>query len=85
MKEMNLLIWLTQLGLSVAAPLIGFVFLAVWLHHSFGWGMWVIWAGILLGISSAISGFRSCLKAMELMCRDRKHQDPPAVSFNEHK
>ena len=85
MKKMNLLIWLTQLGLSVAFPLIGFVFLAVWLHHGFGWGMWVIWAGILLGISSAVSGFRSSLKAMELMCEDNQNQDPPAVSFNEHK
>ena len=30
MKDLPLLVWLTQLGLSVAAPLAGFVLLAVW-------------------------------------------------------
>lgn len=85
MKDMNLLIWLTQLGLSVALPLVGFIFLAVWLHHSFAWGTWIIWVGILVGICSAISGFRNSLKAMELMGKDNKKQDPPPVSFNEHK
>ena len=29
MKDLPLLVWLTQLGLSVAAPLAGFVLLAV--------------------------------------------------------
>ena len=32
MKQYQLLIWLTQLGLSVALPLAGFVLLGVWLH-----------------------------------------------------
>jgi len=29
MKNVNLLIWLTQLGLSVAIPLAGFIFLGI--------------------------------------------------------
>ena len=84
MKEMNLLIWLTQLGLSVALPLVGFVFLAVWLYRELGWGVWVIPVGLLLGLVSAVNGFRNSLKAMELMSKSKK-QDPPPVSFNEHK
>ena len=44
MKDLSLLIWLTQLGFSVAFPLAGFILLGVWLHDRFGWGQWVIWA-----------------------------------------
>ena len=32
MKTVSLLPWLTQLGLSVALPLAGFIFLALWLR-----------------------------------------------------
>lgn len=85
MKEMNLLIWLTQLGLSVALPLAGFLFWALWLHRSYGWGIWVIPVGLVFGLVSAVNGFRSSLKAMEQMTKDRKKPEPPPVSFNEHK
>lgn len=85
MKEMNLLIWLTQLGLSVGLPLAGFVLLAVWLHRACGWGVWVIPAGLIIGLISAVSGFRGSLQAMEIMAKSKKKQDPPPVSFNEHK
>ena len=84
MKNVNLLIWLTQLGLSVAAPLGGFVLLAVWLRQRFDWGVWVIIAGIVLGVICAISGMRSSLQAMERMAKDEKEDLPPPVSFNDH-
>ncbi len=83
MKNLNLLVWLTQLGLSVALPLLGFILLAVWLHNDHGWGSWVIWVGVVLGIVCAIDGLRVSLKAMERASRDKKEQDPP-VSFNDH-
>ena len=83
MKDLSLLVWLTQLGLSVALPLAGFVLLALWLRNSWGWGDWVIWAGVGLGIVCAIDGFRVSLKVMERLSRDKK-KDPPPVSFNEH-
>ena len=84
MKDLTLLVWLTQLGLSVALPLAGFVLLAVWLRGAFNWGNWVIWAGLALGISGAVNGFRHSLKAMERMSRDKKKPGPPPVSFNDH-
>ena len=85
MKELSLLVWLTQLGLSVAFPLAGFVLLAVWLRSAFGWGNWVIWTGLLLGLGGAVNGFRHSLKAMELLSRDKKRKkDPPSLAFNEH-
>lgn len=84
MKELNLLIWLTQLGLSVAVPLAGFILLAVWLHNTWGWGKWVIVAGVILGIASAISSFRSTMGILNRMAKDKKEAQDPGLSFNEH-
>ena len=85
MKNLNLIVWLTQLGLSVAFPLAGFILLAVWLRSSFGWGDWVIWVGLILGLTGAVNGFRQSQKAMELQSRGKKKKkDPPPVVFNEH-
>lgn len=84
MKNLSLLVWLTQLGLSVALPLAGFILLGVWLNKSCGWGDWALWAGVLLGGISAIDGFRNSLKAMERMAKDDHKEEPPAVYFNDH-
>ena len=84
MREFNLLIWLTQLGLSVAMPLIGFSFLGIWLNRSCGLGMWVVWVCLVLGFVSAINGFRSSLQAMKLMSKDKNSDKPAPVSFNDH-
>lgn len=83
MKNAKLLIWLTQLGLSVAVPPVGFIALAVWLRDSCGWGGWVIWAGIILGVFSAVEGLRASIKAMELISKDKK-KGPPPISYNDH-
>lgn len=83
MKDLKLLVWLTQLGLSVACPLAGFVFLGVWLHRSCGWGVWTVWAGLVLGLICAVNGFRDSLKVMEMISKNKK-DEPPPVSFNEH-
>lgn len=84
MKDLKMLVWLTQLGLSTALPLAGFVLLGVWLHQGRGWGIWTVWAGLVIGLICAVTGFRDSLKVMELMSGDKK-KDPPPVSFNEHK
>lgn len=83
-KDLNMLIWLTQLGLSVAVPLALFVLLGIWLHTSLGWGVWTIPVGLVLGLICAVQGFRDSLKAMELMSKNKKKQEPPPVSFNDH-
>lgn len=84
MNDLHLLIWIGQLGLSVVVPLGGFILLAIWLRSHFGWGIWVIWVGVILGVVNAILGFRDSLKAMEKMAPKQKKQDPPVISFNEH-
>lgn len=83
MKDLHLLVWLTQLGLSVVLPLVGFILLALWLQDRLAWGSWVVIAGVALGIICAADGFRTSLKAMQAMSKDKK-QAPPTVSFNDH-
>ena len=85
MKNLNMLVWLTQLGLSVAGPLAGFILLAVWLRQQFDLGIWVLILGLIFGISGAIDGFRVSIKAMEQMSKDKPEKaDLPPVSFNDH-
>lgn len=86
MKHLSMIVWLTQLGFSVAFPLAGFILLAVWLQDRFQLGPWVLVAGIILGIAGAIDGLRYSLKAMEIMAKKSRDQDqdPPPVSFNSH-
>ena len=83
MKDLTLLIWLTQLGMSTALPLAFFTILGIWLHKDLGWSIWTVWAGLCIGLCCAVTGFRDSLKAMERMSRNKKN-DPPPVSFNEH-
>ncbi len=83
MKDLQLLVWLTQLGISVAVPLGAFTWLGVWLRQRFDLGVWVLLAGIFVGVVCAIDGLRSSLKAMERMTKN-KNEEPPPVSFNDH-
>lgn len=84
MKNISLIVWLTQLGFSIAFPLAGFILLAVWLRSRFDLGIWVLIVGIILGIIGAIDGLRSSLKAMERLSKNNSESDPPPVSFNDH-
>ncbi len=81
MKNVSLLVWMTQLALSTAVPLAGFVLLGVWLHNRFGWGIWVIILFTILGLICGVQGFRSSLRSMEQLARDETN---PPVSFNDH-
>lgn len=78
-----MLIWLTQLGLSVALPPAVFTLLAVWLNRSLGWGPWVIWVGVILGCVCSVQGLLDSLKLMAKMSKEKK-KGPPPVSFNDH-
>lgn len=83
MKDLSLLTWLTQLGLTVALPLGGFICLAVWLRDRFDLGDWVLWIGIVLGVVFALDGLRVSLKTLSRFTGKEK-KEPPTVSFNEH-
>ncbi len=83
MKDLQLLTWLTQLGLSTAVPLCGFVLLAVWLRNRFGLGLWVIFVGIGLGLLFAIDGFCRSLKLLSNISKSKEKKNPP-ISYGEH-
>lgn len=82
MKNVNLLIWVTQLGISVAVPPAVFIFLAVWLRNKFSWGSWVLVVGVILGVICAAEGFLSSLKAMRRL--EGEKEDKPPLAFNDH-
>ncbi len=83
MKDLSLLVWLSQLGLSVALPPVALIWLAVFLRNHFGWGQWVLWVGIALGIYCAVVGFISALRSLSLLTKDKKPKNE-TISFNEH-
>lgn len=85
MKNLSLLTWLTQLGLSVALPLGGMILLAVWLNDRFSLGTWVIWVGAALGLIFAVQGLRANLKALSTLAAGSNREEAPPVSFNDHK
>lgn len=85
MKNLHLLIWLTQLGLSTAGPLVCFAWLAVWLRNRYDLGLWVVLLGIGLGIYGAVDGLRSSLRTLEKLSRkEQKSEDKPSLSYNDH-
>jgi len=85
MKEFNMLIWLTQLGISVTVPLIVFTLLGLWLRERFNLGVWIILCSCALGFICAVRGFCESLKMMEQMDKNSsRKKDPPPVSFNDH-
>lgn len=83
MKNLHLIVWLTQLGLSTAVPLVGFIWLAVWLRDRYDLGLWVVFVGIGLGVYSAIDGLRNSLRTMEKLSR-KEDGDKLPPSFNDH-
>ena len=84
LKELSLLVWLTQLGLSVAFPLAGFILGAVWLRSTFDLGIWIVFAGIFIGMYCAIHGFVQSMKILSEMHNRKKKKDASAVFFNDH-
>lgn len=85
MKGMNMLIWLTQLGISVIAPMGVFAWLGFWLRSKFELGVWVVLLFCALGFLCAGSSFRQSLRMMEQMDKhSTRKQEPPPVSFNNH-
>ena len=84
-KEFNMLVWLTQLGISTAVPLAMCTLGAVWLRSRFDLGPWILFVGIGLGFYLAVDGFRTSLKAMDRMHRTgNRDKEAPPLSFNDH-
>ena len=83
MKILELILWVTQFGLSVMLPPCFFLFLAHWLQTAHGWGMWTSWAGGVLGLLISVSTARANWKSMKKAAGLDSGKEPP-VSFNGH-
>lgn len=81
---MKILVFVTQLGLSVALPLAGFIWLVLWLREVWQLGNWVIWAGVIVGMICAVDGLRNTLRVMERLSREKKPEKDSTVSFHDH-
>ncbi len=81
---MKMLVFITQVGLSVALPLAGFIWLALWLREQWSLGSWVLWAGIIVGMICAADGLRNTLRVMERLSQDKKRERGSTVSFQDH-
>ena len=69
MKNLSLLVWFTQLAVSVAVPLGGAIWLSVWLYNKYRLGIWVIILGVIFGLIWAFDGLKTSLKAMEQLAK----------------
>lgn len=84
MKFLNLLLWVTQFGVSILFPLCFFLMLAAWLQNKFGLGMWVYVVFGILGLMTTVSTVRSCLRSLLKAAEEVSSQTPPPVAFNDH-
>lgn len=84
MKDLHMLVWLTQAGISVAAPPVVFLLITIWIRDQYGLGGWCIWLALALGIICAVSGLRQSLELMERMAKKNSPETPPVPGFNEH-
>lgn len=81
MENVNLLVWVTQLGISISVPPAAFILLAVWLRNRFDWGSWIVVVGVIIGVICAVEGFVSSIKAMR---RFEKKKEEVPLAFNDH-
>ena len=85
MKLLNLLMWVTQFGLSILFPFCFFLILAVWLQTKYALGVWIVVVLGILGFLVSVSTARSCLHSMQKAAQELSGQNPPPVAFNDHK
>ena len=81
-KVLRYLVWLTQLGLTVAVPLVGFILLGAWLHNSRGWGGWTVLVGIALGLLGAAGGLINSFRTLNMMLK--QDETPARKGYNRH-
>jgi F0F1-type ATP synthase assembly protein I len=57
------LVLATQMGFSIACPMVIFIGGGAWLDNQLGWGPWLLLIGIIVGLASAAGLFYQIAKA----------------------
>ena len=81
---LSLLLWVTQLGLSLLFPLCFFLILAVRLHQRYELGTWIVLLLGLVGFLTSVSTARSCIRSLRKAAEKASDQQDPPASFNDH-
>lgn len=84
MKLLNLLMWVTQFGLSIIFPTLLFLWLGVWLQETFALGIWILIIMGIIGILTSVSTTRSCLRSMIKAAQELSYTKEPPIAFNDH-
>lgn len=84
MKNLSLILWVTQFGLSILVPPCLLLLLAAWLQQRFGLGIWIVAALGSLGILIAIGTARANWRAMRKEAEKTTDSNRPPISFNDH-
>ena len=84
MKILNLLLWVTQFGVSLLFPLCFFLWLAYWLQGKFGLGMWIVVVLGVIGVLTSITTTRSCIHSLQKAAQEVASQEKPPIAFNDH-
>ena len=84
MKLLNLLLWVTQFGVSILFPLCFFLMLAAWLQNRFGLGMWIYLVCGTIGFMTSVSTVRACLHSLLKAAEEASTPKEPPIAFNDH-
>lgn len=84
MKYLNLIMWVTQFGLSLIFPLCFFLLLGNWLQNKYDLGIWVMIVCGVIGFLTTISTTRSCLHSLLKAAAEVSTKEEPPVAFNDH-
>lgn len=85
LKVMRYLSWLTQVGFSMAAPLILLLLGAHWLVNSRGWGVWVYVAAVVLGIGAGASSFAQFAGFFQRQMQEKPDGDSSSLDASKKK
>ena len=84
MKILNLLMWVTQFGVSVIFPTCFFLIVAVWLQNRFDLGVWIVIALGILGVMTSVSTAKACLKSLQKAAEEASGSKKKPIAFNDH-
>ena len=84
MKILNLLLWVTQFGVSILFPFCFFLWLAYWLQGKFGLGMWIYAVLGFIGLMTTVSTVKSCLKSILKAAEEASDRKEVPIAFNDH-
>lgn len=80
-EAMQNLTFLTQVGLSIAAPMVLCILGASWLRDKLGLGGWVVFLGIVLGVGGACSSLAGFIRLANKKANKSKKEE--RSSFND--